>query len=88
MDVIIYTSYNLEDFAYQDYICATNLLSADSLVLGSISTTKNLTFIVSSVTVVYRSVKYYTVNIMELTGVLSGYGTRNKKGNKIYTKKY
>lgn len=63
-DVIIGTSHALEDFACNDYICASldiigSVSSTASLVLGNIPSTKHLTFITGSVTVGCRSVRFY-----------------------------
>jgi hypothetical protein len=63
-DVVIGTSHALEDFVYNDYVCESldvieSVSSAVGLVLGNIPATKSLTFITGSVTVGYRSVRYY-----------------------------
>ena len=66
-DVIVGTSHALEDFGCQDYVCGSldiigSISSTVGLVLGNIPTTKHLTLITCSVTVGYRSVRYYYKN--------------------------
>jgi hypothetical protein len=63
-DVVIETTNMLEDFGSNDSVCGSvnvisNTLTAVGLVLGNIPETKSLTFIISSVTVGCRSVRYY-----------------------------
>ena len=63
-DVVIGTSHALEDFGCNDVVCGTidvvgSVSSAIGLVLGNIPATKHLTLITGSVTVGYRSVRYY-----------------------------
>ena len=63
-DVVIGTSHALEDFGCNDVVCGTldvvgSVSSAVGLVIGNIPATKHLTFITGSVTVGWRSVRYY-----------------------------
>ena len=63
-DVVLGTSYALEDFGCQDYVCGTldvigSVSSTVGLILGNIPTTKHLTLITGSVTVGCRSVRFY-----------------------------
>ena len=66
-DVIIGTSYALEDFGCQYYVCRSldvirSVSSTVSLVLENIPVTKHLTLITNSVTLGCRSVRYYCKN--------------------------
>jgi hypothetical protein len=61
---VIGTNHALEDFGWNNYVCGSldvlgSVSSAVGLILGIIPSTKSLTFITGSVTVGYRSVRYY-----------------------------
>jgi hypothetical protein len=82
-DMVIGTSWVLEDFACNDYICGSiNIIgcvsTAVGLVLGNIPATKPLTVITGSVTLGCRSVRYYCKNYGTFWGctVAAGQGIK------------
>lgn len=63
-DVVVETSYAIEDFRFNDYVCGSldvigSVSSAIGLVLGNIPSTKHLTLVTGSVTVGCRCIRYY-----------------------------
>lgn len=63
-DVVIGTSYVLEDFSCNDVVCGTldvvgSVSSAISLVVGNIPSTSHLTMVTGTITIACRSVRYY-----------------------------
>ena len=77
------TIHPLKDFACSDYICTTldvigRVSSAAGLIIGSISSTKHLTLVTSSVTVKCSSVRWYCKKYVTFWGctVALGYGVK------------
>jgi hypothetical protein len=90
-DVVIGTSHALEDYACNDYVCASldviaSVSSALGLVLGNIPSTKSLTFVTGSVTVGCRSVRYYCKSYGTFWGCTLGTVAGIKEGVKLIIK--
>jgi hypothetical protein len=91
-DVVIGTSFALEDFGCQDYVCGSldvigSISSAVGLVLGNISSTKHLTLVTGSITVGCRSIRYYCKNYGTFWGCTVAAGEGIKKAVKFTIEK-